>query len=283
MARVKILLTPYKAVKIENGKDAIQKWLSETSDVEQDVNFFAPIWQPGIDVLADRFSERLTTGTTLLSKFKNSTYDAVRTLGLYHGGGEPSLCVEIDLQDLKYAFDLLRVAAFFGRRFNQASVHVLFSLRETDVRNAWNTDVILQALAKRAVKKTVCLTSLRISLDRRVILKAANENNLPGLTTHLFGTQTFVYSYEHTKTAEQKNLRKFHRIADTLCKKSEKAVRKIARDRLLLTEPAPRANKITSWDALLFAVGGGDECTSTYSDWLGGQDEGGRVDHVCDF
>jgi len=101
-------------------------------------------------------------------------------------------------------------------------------------------------------------------------LKTAQENNLLGLTAHLFGTQTFVYSYQRNQRAEQKDLRNFERFANALCKKSEHATTKLARTNPVFAASAPKANKITSWDALLFAIGDkGDECTSRYTDWLG--------------
>jgi len=249
MANVKLCLTPYRFAE----GDAVQTFFQENEAntgfeyTEGALELFRPTWQPGLDFWSSHLTQGQAQGWWRHIQAPDDAfgYEAVRTLGLYESNKEPSICIDLDLVKLEQAVVLLRSAAEFGRTFNQSSVHVLFSLRQNLARNTWHTDAQLKKLSIKSKVNEVHLATFGDEISGRTTLNAALSVGMSGLTTDITRHQTFFYHPQGLDHTIKWNV-----------------LTKILRSHVALEYEE-------TWDALLFAIGNGGECTSTYEDWLG--------------
>ena len=245
MSNVKLCLTPY----VLSANDAIQSFFQNNEAnagleyTENAFSVFNPIWQPGLDFWTSSLPQGQAQGWWRHPGAPNDTtgYEAVRTLGVYESNKEPSLCIDLDLLQHERAHSLLRSAASFGLQHSQTSVHALFSMRHNSVREAWRAE----KLAARAKLNEVHLATFGGELSARTILNAALSVGMTGVTASIMRNQMFFYHPQGLDHTAKWNM---------LVK--------------ILRSHAPLEYE-ESWEALLFAIGDGEECTSKYTDWLG--------------
>lgn len=245
MANVKLFLTPYRYAQ----DDDVQRLFQSSENPGDYVvscfeGVFANTLRPGLVFLQEKLRRGCEQGWW---RHRNphdpAGYDAVRTIGMYEGAREPSICIELNLVDHSRADELLKVASSFGTEFDQGAVHVLFSLRGFPSlgQDPWFSEMIRTGKADPAISN---LATYNNQLDPDNVLDNADACGITGLTIDISHLQ-ILYHFRSAGREAAENYR-WNDLMGRL-----------------------NGGRIEVWDALFFNIGRGSDCTSTYENWLG--------------
>lgn len=239
MPNVKLFLTPYQFVKGDEVQTFFQTAQNGGDFVLSCVDgIFARRLQPGLDFLLEPLMQGVNQNWWRNMRTNDpEPYGTVRTVGMYNSSSEPSLAIDLDLVDQNHAVDLIRTAAQFGVKFNQFSVHVLFSLRGEAVQTA-----LLQIQPEgKGQPATSYLATYRNVIRPQTILDEARALRINALTVDV-SLHQLQYHYKNSDAGPESA--KWNNLMNRL-----------------------DGGEILNWDAMLFAIGSGPECTSRYNQW----------------
>ncbi len=245
MANVKILLTPYKQPAVDDDVQALFKQRCSTDYfIQQCFQTFGPHWEKGLKFLHEELAHGTEHKWWHQWKTRWQGYEAVRTIGLYQRDREPSLCIDLNLILQSHASDLLVAASKFGKKFNQSSVHVLFSLKSKVAVKAWDGQNQYLKKNEKGQPAKAYLATFRETIPAQRILSTAKFAKIDALTIHIMGNQL---QYHHPVSAK------------------ESAKWSVMMEQL---KDIPLLKPVEAWDAVLFAIGSGTECKSQYDQWF---------------